>query len=379
MGGAPAPNVSPAILVPGIVSGLTYFVVNYVLLAMVIALATGTTWLAEWRLRCNWLVVHYAVMGAVSLGMAMLYGAYGVTGLLLVGAPVGLFYYSQRQYVNHTAAHVNELSSLNQELAGSNERLTDANQLLEQTLDDLRCANAAMLTTLSEALELRDQETEGHSQRVVNYARATALALGLAAAEVEEVVHGALMHDIGKIGVADAILRKPGPLTNDEWLEMKRHPEIGYRMIAHIPFLASAAVLVRHHHERWDGRGYPDGLVAEAIPLGARIFAVVDTFDAMTSDRPYRAALSWEIAVAELERNSGTQFDPAIVAVFVQLVTSGALKPLGARSGAARELAAASDMVRERVLSAVLTKVVSHRPVGRSLEPSTVAYKPGLG
>jgi two-component system, cell cycle response regulator len=109
---------------------------------------------------------------------------------------------------------------------------------------------------------------------------------------------------------------------------MKRHPEIGYRMIAHIPFLGPASLLVRHHHERWDGRGYPDGLAGEAIPLGARIFAVADTFDAMTNDRPYRAALSWEEALAELERCAGSQFDPAVVAAMRRLVMSGALGQL---------------------------------------------------
>jgi HD-GYP domain-containing protein (c-di-GMP phosphodiesterase class II) len=292
--------------------------------------------------------------------LALLYQNYGLTGLLLLLGPIALLHYSQRQYVTHTAAHVTELSTLNQELTASNQRLTDANERLERTLGDLRLANESMLTALCEALELRDQETEGHSQRVVSYARATAAALGLDPEGVQAVVHGAHLHDIGKIGVADSILLKPGPLTADEWAEMKRHPEIGYRMIAHIPFLMPAAVLVRHHHERWDGRGYPDGLAATAIPIGARIFNVVDAFDAMTSDRPYKSAMPIEAALVELARNRGTQFDPDVVDTFVRLVTSGGIEVQ--RNRPAEEMDAtvdARDQVRQRTLA---LKMVASTP-----------------
>jgi len=360
LGGIPALSASPLVLVPGLVAGVLCFTANMVLLAEVVALATGSDWRTEWRLRCNWLAGHYAIMGALSLGLALLYAQYGLTGLLLLLGPIGVLYYAQRQYVSHTATHVAELSSLNQELTASNQRLTEMNARLEHTLGDLRLANESMLTALCEALELRDRETEGHSQRVVRYARATAIALGLAPDDVQAVVHGAHLHDIGKIGVADAILRKPGPLTPEEWIEMKKHPEIGYRMIAHIPFLGPASLLVRHHHERWDGRGYPDGLAGEAIPLGARIFAVVDAFDAMTSDRPYRAALSCAAALAELERGSATQFDPEVVAVFSQLVISGAV---AVQPDQPDQPAVPAELVERRGLSqrrgAALTTAVS--------------------
>lgn len=325
LGSPPELGGSPLILVPGLVAGLLCFVTSMVLLAQVVALASGSRFVTEWRLRCNWLAVYSAVMGAISLGIALLYQSYGLTGLLLLLGPVALIYYAQRQYITHTAAHVAELSQLNRDLTGSNQQLTATNERLATTLDDLRQANDSMLTALCEALELRDQETEGHSQRVVRYARALALALSLTPDEVQAVVHGAHLHDIGKIGVADAILRKPGPLTPDEWIEMKRHPELGYQMVQHIPFLAPAAVLVRYHHEHWNGRGYPAGLMGTTIPIGARIFAVVDSFDAMTSDRPYRKAMAVEIALAELLRNSGSQYDPDIVAVFCRMVREGAL------------------------------------------------------
>jgi hypothetical protein len=304
----------------GVASGLLFFAVNYSLLAMVLALASGTTWQSEWRLRFNWLVLHYAAMGGIAAGLVMLHQVHGLLGLVLLLGPAGMLYYAQRQYVTHTGAYVGALSALNQELTASNERLG-------ATLTELRSANEAMLAAFSEALELRDRETEGHCRRVVHYSRAIATSLGLSHEAIETVVHGALLHDIGKIGVPDAILHKPGKLTNEEWVEMKRHAEIGYRMVGDIPFLAQASLLVRHHHERWDSHGYPAGLAGEAIPLGARIFAVADSFDAMTSDRPYRAALSWEAALAELAACSGTQFDPRIVAAFIGLVTTGALRP----------------------------------------------------
>jgi hypothetical protein len=345
-------------LVLGLAAGLTFFAVNYGLLAMVVALDSGTTWLTEWRLRCSWLVVHYAIMGGVGAGLAMLYEAHGLIGLVLLLGPAGMLYYAQRQYVTHTVAHVSQLSSLNGELVGSNERLS-------LTLAELGEANEAMLTAFSEALELRDRETEGHSQRVVAYAHAMAVALGLSPSEVRAVVHGAMLHDIGKIGVRDAILHKPGPLTAEERAEMERHPEIGYRMIAHIPFLGPASLLVRHHHERWDGAGYPDRLAGEAIPLGARIFAVADAFDAMTSDRPYRAALSWEVALAELVRFRGAQFDPRAVDAFERLVADGTLRRPTARPEAGRQEA------RARV--ARIARAAGGRPDGASVAGDSLA------
>jgi len=130
---------------------------------------------------------------------------------------------------------------------------------------------------------------------------------------------GALLHDIGKIGVPDAILRKPGPLTTEEWAIMHRHPDWGRNILAGIPFLDGASHIVCTHQERWDGKGYPGGLAGEAIPLGARIFAVADTYDAITSDRPYRAARPYAVARAEIERCAGSQFDPQVAAAFQQI------------------------------------------------------------
>jgi HD-GYP domain-containing protein (c-di-GMP phosphodiesterase class II) len=161
-------------------------------------------------------------------------------------------------------------------------------------------------------LDTRDAETEEHSQRVTRYTELIGRRFGLPDEEIAHLCRGAVLHDIGKIGVPDAILLKPDRLSAREIEAMRKHPTIGYTMIAHIPFLAKAAEIVLYHHESYDGTGYPSGLAGEDIPLGARIFAVVDTLDAMTSDRPYRKALTFEEALAEIQRQRGRQFDPII-------------------------------------------------------------------
>jgi HD-GYP domain-containing protein (c-di-GMP phosphodiesterase class II) len=167
---------------------------------------------------------------------------------------------------------------------------------------------------LATAIEAKDHTTGGHIERVRR------LGLLLAAQFVPrhtrdpQMAYGFLLHDIGKLAVPDAILRAPGRLSDDEWLLMRRHPEEGVAMLSEVPFLDRALDVVRHHHERWDGGGYPDGLKGEAIPLWARIFSVVDALDAMTAERPYRQPRSYRSALAEIRRHSGTQFDPAVVA-----------------------------------------------------------------
>jgi response regulator RpfG family c-di-GMP phosphodiesterase len=192
-------------------------------------------------------------------------------------------------------------------------------QLEEANLDldsKLRARTTNLLDSLIAALDLRDTETQWHSRRVASYSRRLARALGLGAKDVDDVERGALLHDIGKIGVRDAILRKPGRLTPAEWEEMKLHPALGYRLLEGIDYLAAARVIVLQHQERWDGLGYPAGLLGEQITIGARVFAVADTLDAITSDRPYRQARGFDVARAEILRCSATQFDSRIVAAY---------------------------------------------------------------
>jgi HD-GYP domain-containing protein (c-di-GMP phosphodiesterase class II) len=176
------------------------------------------------------------------------------------------------------------------------------------------------IEALVSALEARDPYTQAHAGRIRDLAVSIAIAMQLPFEQRRAVRLGAILHDVGKIGISDSILLKPGPLNEEEWAIMKTHPEIGERMLKGIDFLAPALPIVRGHHERWDGDGYPDGLAGQDIPVGARIVAVCDAFDAMTSDRPYRKALGIDQACVELKKNAGTQFDPHCVDLIVEVV-----------------------------------------------------------
>ena len=198
-------------------------------------------------------------------------------------------------------------------------RVEEATRDLALTLRELQDTYRATLEALGSALDTRDVGTEAHSRRVHGYVQTIARLHGLPERDVKDIEHGVLLHDIGKIGIPDAILLKPGPLTPEEWIVMRTHPEVGRRLIERIPFLRAAVPIVYHHHEKWDGTGYPLGLRGEAIPLGARIFAVADAFDAMTFDRPYSRAISYETARREIERCAGTHFDPDVVRTFLSM------------------------------------------------------------
>jgi len=175
------------------------------------------------------------------------------------------------------------------------------------------------LEALGAALDLRDDETAGHSRRVTRYSLEIAKTMGCTAEQMKHISRGAYLHDIGKIGIPDSILLKGAKLTAEETALMQKHVRVGYELVSRIAFLAPAAAIVLTHHERYDGTGYPQGLREEEIPLGARIFVVADTLDAMTSDRPYRQALPFSAAQAEIIRESGRQFDPEIVRVFLSI------------------------------------------------------------
>jgi putative nucleotidyltransferase with HDIG domain len=190
---------------------------------------------------------------------------------------------------------------------------------LRKAMTDLERSYDVTLEALGDALDLKDAETEGHSKRVTAYTIAIARALGLPKEEVSVIARGAFLHDIGKMAIPDNILRKPGKLTNDETLIMREHCYRGYQMLRKIPFLSEACDIVYSHQEKFDGTGYPRGLQADEIPLGARIFSLADTLDAITCDRPYRKAQSLDAARAEIKRCSGTQFDPDIVEVFLRM------------------------------------------------------------
>jgi diguanylate cyclase (GGDEF)-like protein len=200
-------------------------------------------------------------------------------------------------------------------------RVAVANADVERELAMMQAVHgSARLQALAAALEERDNYTHGHSERVVRFTRGVAMILGLASDQVERIAHAALVHDIGKFAVPEAILHKPGPLTPGEWEVMAEHPVAGERILLRIPELTSIAPIVRHEHEHWDGSGYPDGLRGRLIPVGSRIVLACDAYEAMITDRPYRAAMTPDEAAAELRRGIRTKFDPDVVEALLDLL-----------------------------------------------------------
>lgn len=190
---------------------------------------------------------------------------------------------------------------------------------IRKTMNELSIAYDNTLTALVRALDAREKEVGSHSERVMNFASFLGAKMGISGKELQELEKGALLHDIGKIGISDNILLKPGQLNDGEWIEMRKHPQAGYAILSDIDFLRGPAEIILSHHERFDGTGYPKQLSGEQIPIGARIFALVDTLDAMTSDRPYRRALPFARAEAEIIKHRSTQFDPSIADLFLSI------------------------------------------------------------
>lgn len=193
---------------------------------------------------------------------------------------------------------------------------------LNKALAEIQVTYNTTLEALSTTLDYRDNATGGHSQRVVQYSVEVGKALGLGSDELKDLARGTLLHDIGKIGVPDSILRKPAKLSTKEWVQMRKHVEYGYSMLKGIPFLTDASFVVLHHQEKYDGTGYPQGLKREQIVMGARIFALADTYDSMTTDRPYRKALPDMDAREEILRCRSSQFDPVVVDTFFKIPES---------------------------------------------------------
>ena len=193
------------------------------------------------------------------------------------------------------------------------ERTAQLREALQRTEESYQ----STIEALGAAIDLRDKETAGHSQRVCRYTLRMGRSMNLSDAQMENLARGAYLHDIGKLAVPDSILLKPGPLTADEWQLMQQHARIGFDLVRGIPFLEGAAEIVLTHHENFDGTGYPQGLKQREIPLGGRIFAVADTLDAITSDRPYHRAAPFDVAQDAIRREAGRKFDPEIVAAFL--------------------------------------------------------------
>jgi len=310
-------EVSPRVVAAALVAAGVSYGVSSFLVTNVVSLTTKQSPWSVWRESFQWLFPHYMVFGLLGLACALAYRALGVTGLLAFVAPPFMMRFAIKQYVDKTSLHVATLKAKNEQLERANREILAMSMRLKETYD-------ATLEALAAALDARDRDTGGHSSRVSVYTMDMARFLGIreGSAEWIDIERASLLHDVGKIGVPDSILNKPGPLTAEEWQEMRKHPAIGYEMLRDVKFLSAAAEIVYSHHERYDGKGYPKGLKSDEIPLGSRIFAVADAFDAMTSDRPYRRALDWRKAREEIVNNNGVQFDPEVVEAFLKCLDS---------------------------------------------------------
>jgi diguanylate cyclase (GGDEF)-like protein len=282
------------------VGGLVYKVVNVGLLCMVMSIDEGIPVRYVWRERFAWATLHYTMYGPLAYAAALAYDRMGVVGLLTFAVPPVLLALSTRQYLERTRDAVEEVREINERLANSNARV--------------RRVHLETIAALSRSMEAKDDYSGAHIDRVRSVAVALAKKLGFDGEDLDAIEVGALMHDIGKIGIPEHILTKPGQLSDDEWDVMKRHPVISDYILSGVEAHPFVRQIVRSSHERIDGRGYPDGLAGEQVPLPARIVFVADAFDAITSDRPYRRGRSVADAIDELRTNTGTQFCPAVVA-----------------------------------------------------------------
>jgi diguanylate cyclase (GGDEF)-like protein/putative nucleotidyltransferase with HDIG domain len=297
----------------GLVAGAVYFGVNMGLISLASAVEGHERWLNVFRERYAWLLLHYVVYGFVGGVMAIAYHAAGFYALAVFAVPLLLMRKTQEAYLAHTQRSAQKLRKAAETIQSQNVSLEHANRLLKER-------STAAMESLSATVDARDSYTAGHSRRVQQLALAIGREIGLSQAELEVLGHAALFHDIGKLAIPDAILLKPASLTAEEWALMQRHAEEGARIIDRLGFLDDAVPSIRHHHERFDGTGYPDRLKGDDIPLGARIIHVADALDSMLTTRIYRAARPAHEAMGELRRASGTQFCPRCVSALERIL-----------------------------------------------------------
>ena len=308
------PNDGPTLtMAAATVGGMAYYTVNGALLSLVWRLAEGVAPLVAWRERFAWAWWHYLGYGALAGAFVLFEHRVGPAALAALTLPVFMLWLSQKQYIDRSRTSVEELRRSHDDLEHANARLQRLLDDNEELLGRMHQSYLSTITSLARTIEAKDPYTGGHTDRVAQIASLIARELGFNESELRALEVGAVIHDIGKIGIPDSILLKPGRLTDEEFEEMRRHPEISSYIVAELELPPIVKQVVRNHHERYDGRGYPDGLAGEEIPIAARILTVADAFDAMTSDRPYRAALPLAAARAELAAEAGRQFCPRAV------------------------------------------------------------------
>lgn len=283
--GADVPGVLYTAFPSLVVAAVIYFSLNITFSTLSVSLAFGLPLRKLLVQNVKWAIPNVAVLWTIGVLMVYLFRSdAGIIGILFLWLPLLVVRYSFRQYVELKKTHIETIQSL------------------------------------AAALDAKDAYTRGHSQRVAEMARQVASALKLPEKEIDAVHYAGLLHDIGKIGVQDDVLNKVGALTDQDWEKIRSHATIGAEIVQHVRFLQGVSEMIRHHHESYDGSGYPAGLKGEEIPLGARILAVCDAYDAMTTERPYRKAMTVEDAVTELKSKAGVQFDPQVVEAFLEIV-----------------------------------------------------------
>ena len=257
---------------------------NTIIISLLIATMTKDSFIKIWISNMRGIIPSVIAVGTIGIIMALSFISYGYGAVLLFLGPLLLARYSFKLYI------------------------------------DMRNVSLSTIESLSKALDAKDSYTSGHASRVQEYSVKLAEEYGLSSKEIEDIKTSSILHDIGKIGIIDYILNKPGRLTDEEFEKIKEHPKVGADIIGEISFLKDISKIIRYHHERYDGRGYPEGLKADEIPIEACIICIADSYDAMTSDRPYRAALTREEALEEIEKNTGTQFHPSLAKRFLYMM-----------------------------------------------------------
>jgi diguanylate cyclase (GGDEF)-like protein/putative nucleotidyltransferase with HDIG domain len=306
-------------------AAIAYFLLNTGLIATAIALSQREPLVATWHANFLWSAPSYFV-GAFTAAAATAFVRNTTYWWLapLIVAPLYLTYRTYKVYLG---------------------RIEDEQRHVQQTSD----LHLATIEALARAIDAKDQTAQSHSRRVQMYAAGLARAVGLQSQEIQGIKTAALLHDIGKLAVPEHILSKPGPLTEEEFQKIRIHPQIGAEIIAAVPFPYPVAPLILSHHERWDGEGYPEGLAGEQIPLGARILAIVDYYDAVTTERPYHEALNHESAVGLLQREAGLALDPRLVSMFIEII------PELIREADTAERAAAKPVAKELATAGTTT------------------------
>ena len=306
VGGKTPPSDLTSTVIAVAVSAAVYFLANSTLTAIVISLTSETKFVAVWRQNFSWMPVNYLATAVNGAALALAYQALGIFGAAVFVLPLGVAWYSFKLYVSHSNDARTESA-----------KLTELNRLFEQSNTRLADAHISIVGALLGSLEAKSATGTAHLAATIYRSVAVAKRLGLADAGIEAVQLGALFHDLGKIAISDAILQKPDRLSDSEWAEIRAHPIIGASLLAQMPELDHIRPLILTHHERFDGRGYPNGLKEDAIPRAAQIIAIAYAYEAMTTPRPYRRAVTPDAAVAELRACSGTQFDPVVVDAFI--------------------------------------------------------------